>query len=151
MKLKVLRLQKNAVIPSYEYPGDAGLDLSSVDEIVVEPGAVRLIHTGIAVELPPNTEAQIRPKSGLTLKHSVTVLNSPGTVDAGYRGEIGVILINHGSTPFRIQRGMKIAQMVVNPVVSVDVVEVNELSNTSRGSRGFGSANHGPKRGLTNG
>ena len=143
MKMKVLRLRDDAALPSYSHPGDAGFDLFSVEEYVVEPGVVCLIHTGIAIELPTNTEAQIRPRSGLALKHGLTVLNSPGTIDAGYRGEVGVIIINHGSIAFRIQKGMKIAQIVVSPVISVDVEEVKELSDTSRGSKGFGSTAYG--------
>ena len=143
MKMKVLRLRDDAVLPSYSHPGDAGLDLSSVEDITLESGVVRSIHTGIAVELPANTEGQIRPRSGLALDHKVTVLNAPGTIDAGYRGEIEVILINHGLTSFRIHKGMKIAQMVVKPVINVDVEEVKGLSDTSRGSGGFGSTDHG--------
>ena len=98
-----------------------------------------LVPTGIAIELPPGTEAQVRPRSGLALKHAITVLNTPGTVDEGYRGEVGVILINHGHATFTVEAGMKIAQMVVSPRVQVSVVEVPELSDTHRGTGGFGS------------
>lgn len=139
MKLKVHRLNQLAVLPKYEHPGDAGLDLASVAEVEILPGESKLIPTGISIELPAGTEAQIRPRSGLALKHAVTVLNTPGTVDEGYRGEIGVILINHGKAAFQVTQGMRIAQMVIKPVVYVEVEEVDELSNSSRGIGGFGS------------
>ncbi|MFN6566563.1 dUTP diphosphatase [Dendronalium sp. ChiSLP03b] len=139
MKLRVLKLVDSAIIPKYEYPNDAGLDLVSIDELELPSGESRLIHTGISIELPQGTEAQIRPRSGLALKHQITVLNTPGTVDEGYRGEINVILINHGKSTFQVKKGMKIAQMVITPVVRVDVEEVDSLSLTSRGNSGFGS------------
>lgn len=139
MKLKILKLHESAIIPKYEHPNDAGLDLVSIDELELPTGESRLIHTGISIELPQGTEAQIRPRSGLALKNQITVLNTPGTVDEGYRGEIGVILINHGKKPFRVTKGMKIAQMVITPVIRVEVEEVDSLSNTSRGTSGFGS------------
>ncbi len=139
MKLKIVKLVDTAIIPNYEHPNDSGLDLVSIEEIDIPAGETRLVHTGISIELPPRTEAQIRPRSGLALKHQITVLNTPGTVDEGYRGEIGVILINHGKTDFKVTRGMKIAQMVITPVVRVEVEEVNNLSHTSRGTGGFGS------------
>ncbi len=137
--LKILKLHESAIIPKYEHPNDAGLDLVSIDELELPSGESRLIHTGISIELPQGTEAQIRPRSGLALKYQITVLNTPGTVDEGYRGEIGVILINHGKSSFQVTKGMKIAQMVITPVVRVDVEEVNSLSLTSRGNGGFGS------------
>lgn len=139
MKLKVFRLQELAAIPEYAHPTDSGLDLVAVEEIEIPSRESRLIKTGIAIELPPSTEAQIRPRSGLALKHQITVLNTPGTVDEGYRGEIGVILINHGNTSFTVTQGMKIAQMVIAPVIRVGIEEINQLSSTSRGSGGFGS------------
>jgi len=139
MKLKVLRLDKSAIIPKYEHSNDSGLDLFSVEETEVFPGESKLVRTGISIELPPGTEAQIRPKSGIALRHQITVLNTPGTIDEGYRGEIGVILINHGKKPFKITQCMKIAQMVITPVVRVEVEEVDSLSSTSRGIGGFGS------------
>jgi dUTP diphosphatase len=105
----------------------------------LEPGRSRLIRTGIAIELPEGTEAQIRPRSGLALEHQVTVLNAPGTVDQGYRGEIGVILINHGAKVFEVVTGMRIAQLVVKPVLDVTVAEVPEITPTERGGSGFGS------------
>ncbi|MTJ48775.1 dUTP diphosphatase [Dolichospermum sp. UHCC 0259] len=139
MNLKILKLHESATIPKYEHPNDAGLDLISIDELELPAGESKLIHTGISIQLPPGTEAQIRPRSGLALKHQITVLNTPGTIDEGYRGEIGVILINHGKEPFKISKGMKIAQMVIAPVIRVEIEEVDSLSDTSRGTGGFGS------------
>ncbi|MEM9217013.1 MAG: dUTP diphosphatase [Cyanobacteria bacterium P01_F01_bin.150] len=139
MKLKIKKIHESAVTPSYAHKGDAGLDLYSIDEVEIAAGATTLIHTGIKIELPQGTEAQIRPRSGLALKHSVTVLNTPGTIDEGYRGEIGIILINHGKNTFKVTKGMKIAQMVIKPVLYVEVEEADELSQTSRGQGGFGS------------
>ncbi|MGB7413666.1 MAG: dUTP diphosphatase [Thermosynechococcaceae cyanobacterium] len=139
MNLQVIRLHEQAQLPHYAHAGDAGLDLVSVAEQTLQPGESKLIPTGIAIALPPNTEAQVRPRSGLALKHGITVLNTPGTIDAGYRGEIGVILINHSQQPFEIHCGMKIAQMVIAPVMRVTVQEVERLDDTSRGEGGFGS------------
>lgn len=140
MKLKIKRLSQSAVIPQYAHPGDAGLDLVSIEAKAIAPGASQLIRTGIAIELPPGTEAQVRPRSGLALKHQITVLNTPGTIDAGYRGEICVILINHGSEMFQVEPGMRIAQMVITSFISVIVEAVEALSeDTARSSSGFGS------------
>jgi dUTP pyrophosphatase len=135
----VKRLSPTATLPSYSHPGDAGLDLYASVAVTIEPGETRLVGTGISIELPPNTEAQIRPRSGLALKQGITVLNTPGTIDQGYRGEVGVILINHGRSRFDVQPGMKIAQMVVAPFVRVTVEEAGELTSTARGHGGFGS------------
>lgn len=142
MILKIKKLSKSATIPSYSHPGDAGLDIFAVEPSQLQPGEVKLIKVGIAIELPPNTEAQIRPRSGLALKHQVTVLNTPGTIDEGYRGEVGVILINHGKTLFEVTPGMKVAQLVVKPVLHVDIIEVESLSETKRGEGGFGSTGY---------
>lgn len=139
MKLKILKLNNAAIVPKYEHPDDAGLDLISIEELEIPSKESRLIHTGISIELPQGTEAQIRPRSGLALKHQITVLNTPGTIDKGYRGEIGVILINHGKNSFKVTMGMKIAQMIVTPIIHVEVEEVDSLSDTSRGNGGFGS------------
>jgi dUTP pyrophosphatase len=143
MILKVQKLTADATLPQAAHPGDAGLDLFSAEAADIAPGASRLIRTGLAVELPAGTEGEVRPRSGLALKHGVTVLNSPGTLDAGYRGEVGVILINHGRAPFAVHRGMKIAQLLVKPVLAVDVQEVAQLSDTRRGAGGFGSTGDG--------
>ncbi len=139
MILKIKKLIESAVIPQYEHLDDSGLDLIAIEELTIPPGASCLVRTGIAIALPPNTEAQVRPRSGLALKHQITVLNSPGTVDEGYRGEIGVILINHGKQTFQVTQGMKIAQMVIMPVIRVEIKEVEQLGETSRGVGGFGS------------
>jgi dUTP pyrophosphatase len=139
MLLKIRKIHQDAVTPCHAHPGDAGLDLFSVEEIEIQPGMSHTVKTGISMELPENTEAQVRPRSGLAHKFQITVLNSPGTIDEGYRGEVGVILINHGKRPFLVEKGMKIAQMLVKPVLRVEVCEVNELSDTVRGSGGFGS------------
>jgi dUTP diphosphatase len=137
--LKIKRLTPTAVLPSYAHPGDAGLDLCAAVAMTIAPGERALVGTGISIELPPGTEGSVRPRSGLALKHGVTVLNSPGTIDQGYRGEVGVILINHGSAPFEIQPGMKIAQLVIAPCLSVAVDEAPMLTETLRGHGGFGS------------
>lgn len=137
--LKVKRLHENACIPAYAHAGDAGLDLFASAEAYIQPGESTLIPTGICIQLPPGTEAQIRPRSGLALKHQITVLNSPGTIDEGYRGEIGVILINHSHKEFKVEVGMKIAQMVIQPVIRVKVETSEELAVTTRGENGFGS------------
>ena len=142
MTLKVKKLNPDAILPAYAREGDAGLDLFSVKHLVIEPGKSALVPTGVAIELPSGTEAQVRPRSGLALKHGISVLNTPGTVDEGYRGEVGVILINHGANAFTVEPGMKIAQMVVSPRIQVQVEEVPELSDTQRGSGGFGSTGH---------
>lgn len=130
-------------LPAYETPHAAGMDLRAAlpdgETITLAPGARALIPTGLAIALPPGYEAQVRPRSGLAAKHGVTVLNSPGTVDADYRGEIKVILINHGGEPFAVSRGMRIAQMVVAPVTRASWREATELPDSARGGGGFGS------------
>ena len=126
-------------MPTYAHPGDAGMDVRSIEELTLEPGARALVHTGLVFQLPPDAEAQVRPRSGLALKYGVPVLNSPGTIDAGYRGEVGVILVNLGQQPFRIEKGMKIAQVVVSRVEQAEIVDVQETDETDRGSGGFGS------------
>ncbi|NLA83691.1 MAG: dUTP diphosphatase [Clostridiales bacterium] len=140
MKLKVMRIHPNAILPEYAHPGDAGLDLFSIEEAVLSPGDSKLIRTGIKIELPKGTEAQIRPRGGLALKHQITILSTPGSVDEGYRGEIGVIIINHGKADFQVKKGMKIAQMVIKPVLHVEIEEVSRLTNSQRGEGGFGSS-----------
>ena len=130
-------------LPAYQSAHAAGLDLlAAVPEdspVILSPGQRALVPTGLAIALPSGYEAQVRPRSGLASKHGVTVLNAPGTVDADYRGEIGVLLINHGAAPFEIRRGERIAQMVIAPVVHVELVPAVELSTTKRGGGGFGS------------
>ena len=139
MKLEVKRLTPDAALPVYAHPGDAGMDLHANESLTLPPGASALVHTGIAIALPPGTEAQVRPRSGLALKHGISILNAPGTIDEGYRGEVGVILINHGAAPYAVDKGMRIAQMVIQPVLRVEIVAAEELSETRRGEGGFGS------------
>lgn len=139
MEVKVKRINEEAKLPEYAHESDAGMDLFSVEEKIIDAGQTALIKTGIIIELPVNTEAQVRPRSGLALKNSITVLNTPGTIDEGYRGEIGVILINHGKFPFKVEKQMKIAQMVIKPVIRVSIKEVKEVSSSDRNSGGFGS------------
>jgi dUTP pyrophosphatase len=140
--IKVKRINSNAVLPDYSYPGDAGLDLYSIEDKTIKPGEIALIHTGIIIELPHLTEAQVRPRSGLALKYGITVLNTPGTIDEGYRGEIGVILINHGKKIFNVTEHMRIAQLIVKPVLNVMIEEVFEISSSERGIGGFGSSGY---------
>ena len=139
MQLRIRRLVESAELPRYAHSGDAGLDLCAVAAAVIEPGCTATIPTGIAIELPEGTEAQVRPRSGLAGRHAVTVLNTPGTIDEGYRGEIGVILINHGRDAFTVEPGMRVAQLVIQRRLTVDVVEVEALTDTDRGAAGFGS------------
>ena len=130
-------------LPGYQSEGAAGLDLAAAlpanTTVVIEPGARELVPTGLTMELPRGFEAQVRPRSGLALKHGVTVLNAPGTIDADYRGEIGVILINHGRAPFEVRRGDRIAQLVIARVERGVLVAASELAGATRGSGGFGS------------
>lgn len=128
-------------LPAYQSDEAAGMDLlAAVDApLVLAPGARALVPTGIAIALPPNTEAQVRPRSGLAVKHGVTVLNTPGTIDPDYRGEVKVILINLGEAPFTVERGSRIAQMVIAPVARAELIEVDALDETLRGENGFGS------------
>ena len=139
MTLSFKRISPDAVLPSYAHPGDAGMDLRSVDDAVIPPGGRALVHTGLVVNLPPAYEAQVRPRLGLALKNGVTVLNTPGTIDAGYRGEIGVILANFGAEPFTVRKGDRIAQMVIAPVTFAEIVETDSIDETDRGAGGFGS------------
>jgi dUTP pyrophosphatase len=141
LELKRLEHGRDLPLPAYQSALAAGLDLlAAVDgTITLAPGARALVPTGLAMALPAGYEAQVRPRSGLAAKHGVTVLNTPGTIDADYRGEVKVILINLGDAPFEISRGDRIAQMVIAPVLQADIVEVEVLSETERGAGGFGS------------
>lgn len=138
------RLRSDAQVPRYATEGAAGLDLcAALDEpLSLAPGQRAAVPTGLAIELPPGTEGQVRPRSGLAFRHGVTVLNAPGTIDEDYRGEVRVLLINHGDEPFRVEPGDRIAQLVVAPVQRVTLTEVGEsegLSASARGAGGFGS------------
>jgi dUTP pyrophosphatase len=137
--LRVKKLVPDAIVPRYAHPGDAGMDLCASEDLDLAPGERRTVKTGLSIELPPNTEAQVRPRSGLAAKHGLTVLNAPGTIDEGYRGEVGVILINHGRETFAVRKGMKIAQMVVAPVLRMEIEAAEDLTATARGQGGFGS------------
>jgi dUTP pyrophosphatase len=139
LPVKIKRLVPAARIPKYEHPGDAGADLVAVVACTILPQQWFAVPTGLSAEIPIGFELQVRPHSGLAFKKGVTVLNAPGTIDAGYRGEIKVILINHGSAPFEIQPGDKIAQLVVARVVFGEFAEATELDETARGTGGFGS------------
>ena len=146
LSIKATKLQhaKDLVLPAYATSQSAGMDLLAAvfEPTVVKSGEIAIIPTGIAIALPEGFEAQIRPRSGLAAKFGVTVLNAPGTIDADYRGEIKVILINHSSSDFVIERGMRIAQMVIARYEHVILEEVQSLEDTSRGAKGFGSTGY---------
>ena len=139
MTLRFRKVHPDAVLPSYAHPSDAGMDVRSVEDLTIAPGKRALVHTGLVMLLPPKYEAQVRPRSGLALKRGVTVLNTPGTIDSGYRGEVGVILANFGEDDFQVKKGDKIAQIVIAPVTQPEIVETTEVDETDRGSGGFGS------------
>jgi dUTP pyrophosphatase len=138
MVVKVVNKSDNA-LPQYETGGSAGLDVRSNEDIVLEPGEFKLVKTGLFVEIPSGYEIQVRPRSGLALKHGITVLNSPGTIDSDYRGEIGVILINHGTESFEVNLGERIAQLVLCPIERIQWISVGSVGGTKRGDKGFGS------------
>ena len=141
MKQKVpLTLTQTAVMPTYATPGSAGADVSAHIEksLAIEPGCSALIPTGIKMQIPEGYEIQVRPRSGLALKHQLTVLNTPGTIDSDYRGEVSIILINHGKEPFVVVPGMRIAQLVLAKVVQAEFYLLDELSQTTRGAGCFG-------------
>ena len=133
-----IKATDKSFIPDYKSELAAGVDLMAANSGSIESGSRAMVKTGISLELPEGYEAQVRPRSGLAYKQGVTVLNSPGTIDADYRGEIGVILINHGDETFTYKKGDRIAQMVIAPVVQADFVSVDDLSDTERGAGGFG-------------
>lgn len=145
MKIAIRRLARDLPLPTYATSGSAGVDLlAAVDrEFVLPPGGFAAIPSGIALALPPGYEAQVRPRSGLALRHGVTVLNAPGTIDSDYRGEVAVILVNHGKNAFAITRGMKIAQLVIAPHARAEWLESATLDETARGAGGFGSTGSG--------
>jgi dUTP pyrophosphatase len=140
-EVAILRLShgEGLALPAYETEHAAGMDLRAAEDALLPPGGRAMVATGFAIALPKGFEAQVRPRSGLAARHGVTLLNSPGTIDADYRGEIKVILINHGSDTFAIRRGDRIAQMVIAPVTRARLKEERELSGTVRGAGGFGS------------
>lgn len=141
MKIRIVRLSgrgESLPLPSYGTLGSAGLDLRADEDVMLEPGQRALVPTGIAVEIPEGYEGQVRPRSGLALRHGLGVVNAPGTIDADYRGEIGVILVNHGQETVHLSRGERIAQLVIARYERVELVEVDALSSTDRGAGGFG-------------
>ena len=137
--LKLARLAKQADIPNYQTEKSSGLDLAAIEMVIIAPGHWQSVRTGLSVAIPGGHEGQIRPRSGLAAKHGVTVLNAPGTIDEDYRGEVKVLLINHGRDPYTIKPGDRIAQIVICPVVRVRVEAVDTLDPTGRGAGGFGS------------
>ena len=139
MTLRFKRIHPDAVLPAYAHPSDAGMDVRSVADLVIPAGGRALVPTGLVAIIPPMYEIQVRPRSGLALKHGVTVLNTPGTIDSGYRGEIGVILANFGDKDFSVSKGDKVAQLVFAPVVQPEVEETDTIDETDRGAGGFGS------------
>jgi dUTP pyrophosphatase len=139
-RLPVRRIRPDAVLPSRAYDGDAGLDLPAVEALVLGPGERAVVGTGLAVAVPDGHAGFVQPRSGLAAKHGITIVNAPGLVDSGYRGEVKVVLLNTGDEPFQVEPGMRIAQFVVLPVATVEPVEVDELPATERGERGHGSS-----------
>src|SRR3954467_864861 len=139
IKLSRLVHGEGILIPKYATEHAAGLDVCAAEELVLAPGQRHAVATGFAIEIPHGYEVQVRPRSGLALKHGITCLNAPGTIDSDYRGEVKVILANLGSEPFEVRRGERIAQLVPAPVLRADFVEVATLSETGRGAGGFGS------------
>lgn len=132
--------ERDLQLPSYETNGSAGMDIRAAveTEVVIAPGAIALIPTGFGVAIPHGYEIQVRPRSGLAVKYGITLINSPGTIDSDYRGEVKVPLVNHGGAPFHVRRGERIAQMILAPVVQAKLAVVNSLPETSRGTGGFG-------------
>ena len=141
--IPVTRLRPDAVLPANAYPGDAGLDLVACESVEIGPGERAVVPTGVAVAIPEGYAGLVIPRSGLALRHGISLVNTPGLIDSGYRGELRVIALNTDSThPFTVEPGMRIAQLVVTPVADVTLVETNELPKTARGIAGFGSSGH---------
>ena len=141
MKLFIKKLQSDIEIPKYMTEGSAGMDLCAAveNDIILKKGEIKLIPTGIAISIEKGYEAQIRPRSGLAIKHGISLVNTPGTIDSDYRGEINIIMINFGQDDFLIKRGDRIAQMVINKIETPSIIEVESLDDTLRGKGGFGS------------
>jgi dUTP pyrophosphatase len=139
MQVQIKKVHPDAIIPKYQTAGAAGVDLCSVEDVTVGEGDKALVATGLSMAIPLGWEGQVRPRSGLAAKSALTVLNSPGTIDSDYRGEVKVILVNHGRGAFYVRKGDRIAQMVFTPVAQASFVETDELESTDRGAGGFGS------------
>jgi dUTP pyrophosphatase len=143
-----LRLRRTGAVqvplPAYQTPGSAGLDLCAAlpEAVQIAPGERRLIPTGLIFEIPEGHEGQVRPRSGLALKHGISIVNSPGTIDSDFRGEVGIVLINHGSAPYVVEPLSRIAQIVIARVEQVEIIEAESLTETSRGAGGYGSTGH---------
>lgn len=141
IEIPVRKLRQDAVLPEQAYPGDAGFDLAACEHHTLEPGERAVVATGLAVEIPQGYAGFVQPRSGLAARHGIGIVNSPGLIDSGYRGEIRVVLVNTDShAPFAVEPGMRIAQLVIIPVAAVRLVEVDELVVSERGARGFGSS-----------
>lgn len=140
LQIKFVKLREGAHIPQKAHEDDAGFDLYASEDFLLKAHGFGCVPTAVSIELPHGTEAQVRPRSGLAARHGVTVLNAPGTIDAGYRGEVKVILINHGDADFEITAGMRIAQLVISSVISAEFIEVSSLEDSDRGEGGFGSS-----------
>jgi len=139
MEIKFQRINEDAIIPRFAKEGDAGLDITSINDCELQPGQHLLVKTGLKMEIPFGYEAQVRPRSGLALKNKITVLNSPGTIDSGYRGEVGVIMMNHSNESFKVNKGDRIAQLIIAKHETPKIQEVEELEESKRGEGGFGS------------
>ncbi len=142
IEVKIKKIKDNAIIPKYAHHGDAGVDIYSTEDYILKAGERTLVSTGIKIAIPRGYEAQVRPKSGLALNHGISIVNTPGTIDYEYRGEVGIIAINLGKEDFKIEKGKKIAQMVFNKVEEAEFEETDELDDTQRGEGGFGSTGH---------
>lgn len=140
LQIRFVKLREGAHIPQKAHEDDAGFDLYASEDFLLKAHSFGCVPTAISMELPRGTEAQVRPRSGLAARHGITVLNAPGTIDAGYRGEVKVILINHGDNDFEITAGMRIAQLVISSVINASFVEVSSLDRSDRGEGGFGSS-----------
>lgn len=144
--VKFIKINEDAIIPDYAHKGDAGMDLYSVEDLTIEPFEWKKVPTGLIMELPKGTEGQVRTKSGIAYNFGVFVLNTPGTVDENYRGEVGVVLYNLNKTPFVIKKGQKIAQLVINKVCYCKTRQTSKMSTTDRGEGGFGSTGLGKNK-----
>ena len=143
VKVKVKRIHPDAKIPGYAHPGDSGMDLYSVEDVAIGPGERKTVKTGLQISVPKGFEAQVRPKSGLAANFGITVLNTPGTIDSGYRGEVMVIMVNLGEEKYGVEKGKKIAQLVISRVEEAVVEETESLDGTRRNKGGFGSTGLG--------
>ena len=139
--IRIKKLTEEAIIPQYANDGDAGLDVCSIEDIEINPGQRKFIHTGLAIEIPEGFAGFMQPRSGLAIKHGISIVNTPGLIDSGYRGELKIILINTDkSEPFHISKGDRVAQLVIQEVPHINLIEVDDLNTSKRGEKGFGSS-----------